>query len=62
MALLLVGALISEFRGSLGFFFGTTAGNKRNGDAIRTLAQQAAPSTGQIVGHAVDAAVKAAKR
>lgn len=62
LALLLVGALISEFRGALGFFFGTTAGNKRNGDTMRALAQTTAPSTGRIVGKAVDAAVKAAKR
>lgn len=57
LALLFVGAIISEFRGSLGFFFGTTAGSKRNGDTLRTLAQQATtPTTGQIVGKAVDAA------
>lgn len=59
LALLLVGALISEFRGALGFFFGTTAGSKRNGDAVRALAQQT-PSTEQIVGRAVEAAAKAA--
>lgn len=62
LALLLVGALISEFRGALSFFFGTTAGSKRNGDAVRALAQQATPTTRVIVGQAVDAAVKAAKR
>ena len=62
LALLLVGALISEFRGALGFFFGTTAGSKRNGDAVRALAQTTPSSAGQIVGQAVDAAVKAAKR
>lgn len=61
LALLLVGALISEFRGALGFFFGTTAGSKRSGDTVRAIASQGA-STGQIVGQAVDAAVKAIRR
>lgn len=62
LALLLVGALISEFRGALGFFFGTTSGSKRSGETVRAIAMTQGTSTGQIVGQAVDAAVKAIRR
>lgn len=68
LALLLVGALISEFRGALGFFFGTTAGGLRSDATVRNIAQQSsAPvTTGQVVsqvaGKAIDAAIKAARK
>ena len=60
---IMLGGLVVQFAQVVNYYLGSSAGSARNGDAMRALAQQqATPSTGQIVGQAVDAAVKAAKR
>lgn len=63
IAFMMIGAVISEFRGVLGYFFGTSAGSARNGEALRSIAQSAStPTAGQIAGKAIDAAVKTVSR
>lgn len=54
---IMLGGLVVQFAQVVNYYLGSSAGSARNGDAMRALAQQAtAPTTGQIVGKAVDAA------
>lgn len=54
---IMLGGLVVQFAQVVNYYLGSSAGSARNGDAVRALAQQAnTPTTGQIVGQAVDAA------
>lgn len=57
---ILLGVLTAELKGVGGYFLGSSAGSVRSGEALRSIAQNAAGAgPAQMAGKVIDAAVKA---